>query len=166
VTVADDLEDAARSVKSMLLDYGFSAKKTSGWGVTHDDVRLGKLTAKGTAWPSAPGEQTKPNFVEPINGFLKFMDEFGVPDPRLKRASGEWLSNPEFKSAGTEIGSLNEYKKFRAWHDSNGTEWIRRKSGQEDSAATALREYSFERIVTLVSLAERLAVTLRKGPDA
>jgi hypothetical protein len=48
---------------------------------------LGKLTAKGTAWPSAPGEQTKPNFVEPINGFLKFMDEFGVPDPRLKRAA-------------------------------------------------------------------------------
>jgi CRISPR-associated protein Cmr2 len=166
VAVADDLEDAARSVKSMLFDYGFSAKKTSGWGVTHDDVQLGKLTAKGTAWPSAAGEQAKPNFVEPISGFLKFMDEFGIPDPRLKKASGEWLSNSEFKSAGAEIGSLNEYKKFRAWHDCNGAEWMRRKSGQEDSAVTALREYSFERIGDLVSLAERLAVTLRKGPDA
>jgi len=165
-TIADDLEDAARFVASMLIDYGFSAKKTSGWGVAQDDLESGTLTVKGSTWPSAAVEQTERDFVEPIGGFSKFMDEFGVPDARLKKTSGEWLSNSEFKSAGAEIGSLTEYKKFRAWHDSNGEEWILRKSGKEDSGAAALREYSFERIGALVTLAERLAGTLRKGPDA
>lgn len=163
--IGDDLKDAARAVKSMLLEYGFSAKKTSGWGIVRDTVQSGRLFAKGAAWPPVASANARETcFVEPSAALVKFMDESGVPDSRLKKASGEWLSNPEFKSAGAALGSLTEYKKFRAWHDAHGAEWKRRRISQQKPGTTVLREYSFDRVSAFASNAEALADALRQVP--
>jgi CRISPR-associated protein Cmr2 len=162
--VAVDLERSAKAVGSMLLNYGFSARKTSGWGVTSDQVN-GLLSAVGAVWPSSAGPEKKPLFVEPADAFLKFMNDSGAADPRVTKASGEWLSNAEFKTQGGEIGSLTEYKKFRAWYESNGEEWKRRKKGSAASGGI-LRQYSFGSLTELTALAGSLAVAIRKVADA
>ena len=38
---------AARAVTAMLMEYGFSAKRTAGWGVVRDEVESGSLTIRG-----------------------------------------------------------------------------------------------------------------------
>lgn len=48
--LAEDLQVTARAIKAMLLEYGFSAKKTAGWGVIQNKLRKGMLTVKGKRW--------------------------------------------------------------------------------------------------------------------
>lgn len=131
-----------------------------------DELRSGKLVAKGASWAAlgadAPG--TDAGFVEPDNALLKFMDESGLPDSRLKKSSGEWLSRQEFKAAATGLGSLTEYKNFRTWYDEHSAEWMRRRTGQAE--IDALREYSFGRVIEFVDIANLLAANLRRVPDA
>ncbi|HWB98420.1 MAG TPA: RAMP superfamily CRISPR-associated protein [Bryobacteraceae bacterium] len=164
-SIGDDLRQAALAVKSMLLDYGFSAKKTSGWGIAKDEVQSGILVARGSAWPElAKGHAARASFVEPGEALLKFMDKSGLPISRLKQSSGKWLSNPEFKSAGAEFGSLTEYKKFRSWYDVHGAEWMRRQTGRPEIGVR--REYPFGRVTEFVNIANTLAADLRQVPDA
>lgn len=162
-SIASDLEGAASAVKSMLLDYGFSAKKTSGWGVTDDKVD-GKLTGVGMVWPELTA--AKPSFVEPPELLLKFMDDCGAADSRLVKPSGEWLSRKEFKAAGIGVGSLNEYADFRRWYEDNGAEWQRRKRGFANSSGKILREYSFAALSELDGLAARISTDIMKAADA
>ena len=61
---------------------------------------------------------------------------------------------------GGEIGSLTEYKKFRAWYDSNGEEWKRRKKGFAGSG-DILRQYAFGSLTELTALAGSLATAIR-----
>jgi CRISPR-associated protein Cmr2 len=161
--VAADLERSAKAVGSMLLNYGFSAKKTSGWGVTSDDVN-GMLTANGAFWPLPAGPEKKAVFEDPKELFLKFMTESGEANPLLIGVDGKLLQNEPFKVAGSSIGSLSEYKKFRDWYNRHGEEWKRRKKGSAGPVAT-LRQYPFATITDLASLAGSLAVELRKAAD-
>jgi len=43
---AEDLERVAEAVKEMMLTYGFSAKRTSGYGVAKDEIIKGEVTTK------------------------------------------------------------------------------------------------------------------------
>ena len=168
--MSEDLELSARAVKAMLLDYGFSAKKTSGWGVAHDTLHSGMLTAKGTCWPERSGKtssrSSEPAFVEPDDAVKRFMEANGNPSSRLKKLSGAWLSNQEYKASGVNLGSLTEYKRFRAWYDAHGPAWIRRLTGQPGRRATPIRGYEVSRICDLIPLAEELARSLREGGRA
>jgi len=163
--VADDLVAASRAIRAMLLDYGFSAKKTSGWGVVVDSLVPGVVTAKGPQWPSTVDgiASAKKPFVEPDQTFIKFMGQSGEPIPQLKKATGQWLSNNEFKAAGLGVGSLGVYKKFRDWYEKHGAEWMRRLAGQGSAATGSLRTYEFHKVTELVDLADKLASRLKGG---
>lgn len=159
--VTEDLEAATAAVKSMLIDYGFSAKKTAGWGVVKDAVQSGTLAAKGAMWPAAraAGHQ----FVEPEESFRKFMDERGQPHAALKKPTGQWLSNQEFKTAGAALGTLTEYKKFRAWYDAHGSEWVRRLGSPMQQGVALLQVFEFSKVSELPALATRLATGLKEA---
>jgi len=160
--IPDDLEVAARAVKAMLLEYGFSAKKTSGWGVVHDSLVSGKFAAKGMDWPAARGDAGEPVFVEPDEAFWKLMDETGRPKPELRKSSGHWLSNQEYKAVAAGLASLSEYKRFRAWYEAHGAEWVRKQAGLKAQHEDSLRRYEFGTVSELLDLAERLAKHLRE----
>lgn len=162
--IAEDLLAASRAIRAMLLDYGFSAKKTSGWGVVADSLASGMLTASGAHWPEAATlASPAKSFVAPDGAFLKFMDPSGRPIAQLKKATGQWLSNNEFKASGLDVGSLGLYKKFRDWYGGHGAEWVRRVAGQSSDTTIPLRAYEFQKITELVGLADKLASSLKGG---
>jgi len=161
--IAEDLEATAKALKLMLLEYGFSAKKTSGWGVVKDKLEKVTLTAKGPMWlelqPS--GEIADKNiFQNPQEAFLKFMDEAGNPKPGL-RDNDRWLSNSEYDGLAEKPGSKTEYRRFRSWYDEHGTSW-RRLQGYEIPSASLHKTYSVELVTAFVDLANQLAESLKK----
>jgi len=165
--IAEDLLAASRAIKAMLLDYGFSAKKTSGWGVVSDLLVSGILTARGSQWPEATAlANPAKSFVEPDEVFMKFMDSSRKPIAQLKKGAGEWLSNKEFKASGLNVGSLGVYRKFRDWYEGHGAEWVRRLAGQGSAAAAVLRTYEFKRVSEFVRRADGLASSLKGGAGA
>jgi CRISPR-associated protein Cmr2 len=163
--IGEDLVAAASAVVAMLLEYGFSAKKTAGWGVADDAVLSGTLTAKGAMWPAEEaGSSASPQFVEPEESFRKkFMDERGQPHAALKKPTGQWLSDQEFKTAGAGMGSLTEYKRFRTWYDAHGSEWARRLAGPQQQRQAPLQVFQFSKISELPALATMLATGLREA---
>jgi CRISPR-associated protein Cmr2 len=66
--IADDLEAIARALKLMFLDYGFSAKKTAGWGVIQDKLSDGCLWVRGSVWPGSDERGAK---VESVTAFAQ-----------------------------------------------------------------------------------------------
>jgi len=165
--IGEDLYAAARSVKAMLLDYGFSAKKTSGWGAVADSLMSGVLVVKGLQWPQTmtPTSMAK-SFVEPEEVFLNFMDTFGRPLTQLKKITGEWLSNKEFRASNLNLGSLGVYRKFRDWYERHGAEWERKVTVPTTAATAALRTYELQAVSEFVRLAEGLRSSLRRRADA
>jgi CRISPR-associated protein Cmr2 len=158
--IAEDLLAAASAASAMLLEYGFSAKKTSGWGVAEDALISGTLITKGPSWPVT--ETAGAGFVQPDEGFRNFMEANGAPKAVLKRASGEWLSNQDYKKSETTLGSLSEYKKFRVWYETHGSSWMRSLVNQA-KMAKALQQYKFSRISELPALADKLARGFREA---
>ncbi|MBE0449087.1 MAG: hypothetical protein IBX64_13525 [Actinobacteria bacterium] len=161
--IAEDLNATAKALKFMLLKYGFSAKKTSGWGVVKDKLEKGTLIAKGSMWPELQpsGEiDDKRTFQNPQEAFLKFMDEAGNPEPGL-RDNDRWLSNSKYDSLTEKPGSKTEYKRFRSWYDEHGTRW-RRLQGYETPSPSLRQTYSVESVTAFVDLANQLAEILRK----
>ncbi|MBW2065305.1 MAG: hypothetical protein JRJ03_10285 [Deltaproteobacteria bacterium] len=69
----DDLELAVRAVKSMLLDYGFSAKKTASWGIVRNTLGDGSslyIKGKNFPGPGALGLTNSPTFETPENTLI------------------------------------------------------------------------------------------------
>lgn len=162
--IADDLEAVAPALKVMFLDYGFSAKKTAGWGVVEDAVSDGSLSARGPMWP-VPVEGTSgvggPPLRSPEDAFRLLTDEAGMPKPGLRKPDGVWLSNSQFNTLAEKPSSLNVYKRFRAWYDVHGAEWRRRLAGGEATSAVPVRTYPVESVTALSDLATRLAKAVR-----
>lgn len=162
--IGEDLVATFSAVVAMLRDYGFSAKKTASWGVVEDGVpSSSQLAAKGAMWPAEKPGAGRAQFEEPQESFQKFMDERGRPNAVLKKATGEWLSNQEFKTAGAALGTLTEYKRFRAWYDAHGAEWARRLTAPQRTGQAPLQVFEFSKISELPALAERLARGLREA---
>jgi len=166
--IIQDLEAVAQALRAMFLKYGFSAKKTSGWGVVNDSESKGYFWAKGPAWPP-PEKDDTPNdilpFEAPDDAYMTLMDESGMARSWLKKPNGEWLSNKEFKSLSEQPCSLNVYKQFRRWHDSHGNAWHRKLTSEEPASPQPVKVYKVESVTALCNLATRLAATVRKESD-
>lgn len=164
--IADDLQAVTQTLRVMFLEYGFSAKKTSGWGVVEDSVTDGRLWARGLAWPppEKAGERGEaPPFEAPDDAYLALMDEAGMPRAGLRKSDGTWASNKEFRALADQPCSLGVYKRFRSWYDVHGAVWQRQLMGREAHAAVPIRTYTVESVTALCDLATRLAEAMRKG---
>ncbi len=162
--IAEDLEAVAAALKAMFLDYGFSAKKTAGWGVVEDVVADGSLSARGAMWPlraDGAGKVGRPPFRSPEDAFLLLMDEAGMPKSILRKPDGTWLSNSEFNALAEKPSSLNVYRRFRSWYEEHGSGWRRSLAAPKDAAAVPVRTYSVESVTALSDLAARLARAIR-----
>ncbi len=65
--IKKDLSMIARALRSLMLEFGFSAKKSSGYGVVHEKLKNGFLRVK---WPRPRGSQNGSGMVEkPFSNF-------------------------------------------------------------------------------------------------
>jgi CRISPR-associated protein Cmr2 len=164
--IAHDLEEVGQALKAMFLEYGFSAKKTAGWGVVHNTVEEGFLWAKGTIWPSlekrGEGDGAQP-FERPDDTYLGLMDEAGMPKAVLRKPDGTWISNKEFNALANKPCSLSVYRRFRSWYDTHGAAWQRQLAGAKAaSASMPIQTYTIESVTALCELATDLAEAIRR----
>ncbi len=166
--VAEDLQIAMRAVKTMLLEYGFSAKKTAGWGIVQNKLKKGSLFLKGLMWsePGFPAESTSENFEEPQEGFHKFMDDKG----NVKREclqNDQLLSKAQYKKR--RKGDSANFEAFKVWHQKSGNTWAARCAGELESPPVpevkTTNTCPVDFVTDLVDLADQLASVLVAGKD-
>ena len=166
VQIAQDLQLAMRAVKTMLLEYGFSAKKTAGWGVVQDGVTKGSLVLEG--WPELEDTNgvSPQHFEAPQENFWKYMNEQGnVKNEYLQ--NGQLLSKTQYKKR--KEGDTANFESFKAWYQKFGSGWTARCAPEADSIVTVankLRTHEVRRVSDLVGLADQLANTTAFGEEA
>lgn len=168
VQVVQDLQVAIRAVKTMLLEYGFSAKKTAGWGIVQNKLIKGSLFLKGLMWsePGFPAESTSENLEEPQEGFHKFMDDKG----NVKREylqNNQLLSKSQYKKR--REGDSANFEAFKGWHQKSGNTWAARCAGELESPPVpevkTTNTCPVDFVTDLVDLADQLASVLVAGKD-
>ncbi len=158
--IADDVEAIGKALNAMFLTYGFSAKKSAGWGLAQDELVESWLWAKGAAWPPDVSGG-KISVQAPHEAYLPLLDENSVPRAGLRKPDGTWLSNEEFKKLGDRTVSLTVYKKFRAWYEAHGAAWAQQSAQGQSARKDNIRSYPVKSLSSLSELAARLAAALR-----
>ncbi|TDA69370.1 MAG: hypothetical protein D9V47_05560 [Clostridia bacterium] len=145
--IVEDLQASAEAVKAMLLEYGFSAKKTAGWGIAQNELgpENGKLIIKG-ALTSEAGQQS---FLEPDVAFLKFMDDQGAVKSDYLGIDGNPLSKSQYRKR--REGDTAIFEAFKSWYQEHGKEWVCRRTGK-----IAAYEEQIYNITDLEMVVERL----------
>lgn len=162
---AEDLRRVTEAVSAMMLTYGFSAKRTSGYGTASDVVKSGQIIHKipGIVFLQGDIPQTK----KPEEVFLKYLDETGRIKPSFKGSgNGGLLSNPEYKKTGVQAGggSFNEFKRFRTWYVKYGKGW--QASLQHSTTQTDHLVIAFESLSKLVGLCQNIKSNTTNGGAA
>lgn len=167
--VADDLKLIAQGVQAMFRTYGFSAKRTSGYGTASDAVESGQLIHKipGATFLQGSVLQTQ----KPEDVFLKYLDETGRVKPAFAGSGeGGLMSNSEYgeyKKTGAQAaggGSISEFKKFRAWYVAYGKSW--QASLQHSATSTDYPAIPFESLSQLVELCQDMESDTTNGGAA
>jgi len=135
---AEDLELVATGLRAMFRTYGFSAKRTSGFGAAKEEVLNGEfmirfediqLAGKGGATPSivdlpryleAP-ERLRPEYLKPDGTFRHRTEDDFVREEKSKKKAAK-------KKIDKEAWQL--YQKAKSW-------WERRQKAQAEKEATA-----------------------------
>lgn len=161
----EDLAVTGRALKAMFLEYGFSAKKTAGWGRVDDNLSEGRLWTCGAGWPRFDGDTGtgRPPFTPPNDDFLPLIDAAGEPIAGLRKPDGSWLSNKEFNQLAVRPCSLNAYKQFRSWYRQHGAGWKRRQMGETTAPESMVREHPIGSITGLHDLGARFMDAIRQG---
>ena len=163
--IPDDLEAVGKAVPTMFLNYGFSAKKSAGWGVVEDKQAECCLWGKGPMWPASEkvGKEKQDDLLEtPEDTFLLLMDETGEPICILKKENGGWMSNKEFNELPEKPCSQNTYKQFRRWYETNGELWRRKFICTGHDSRNAVQMYTTETVTGFCELTSRIAEAMRK----
>lgn len=147
----EDLRASAKAVSAMLLEYGFSARKTAGWGIVQNKLDNGKLMIKGTL----SGETGQEPFLEPEAAFFKFLDDQGVVKSEYLGADGTLLSKSQYKKR--REGDTAVFEKFKSWYGKYGDEWVCRCTGK-----IVVREEPIDYVTDLEKVVEDL-INMRKG---
>jgi CRISPR-associated protein Cmr2 len=128
-----DLQLVAEAVKEMMLTYGFSAKRTSGYGVAKEalkagffQMRIAEAPAPPVATP-APAEPPLPKYLQ-APGKLK--DEYLNPDGTFRERSDAELK--AMKKADRQ-----EYEKARKWWQREGKTLAQQPAAQPEAQAPA-----------------------------
>jgi CRISPR-associated protein Cmr2 len=167
--VAQDLALLAEGLRAMFTVYGFSAKRTSGFGLARETVGDGTLALRIAGLqaaappppetPSAPA-QDLPRYLE-APGRLR--PEYLTPDGRFRERSEAELKT--MKKADRQL-----YDKAKAWWEREGRA-LAEQGPQPEPAITALPpppaptwpSWEFASFDELVALADQAAQQLTRG---
>lgn len=144
--VTADLEAAAKAVMVMLLEYGFSAKKTAGWGIVADKLEEGNFYLR-------PPIKQGP-LEEPDKDYFKYMTEDGTVRNEYIQ-DGKMLSKTQYKKR--REGDTAGFEAFKGWYDKYGYQWATHRNGKTPAPSAPVgRPYTLDFIHDLEGLADVL----------
>jgi len=130
------------AIEKLLTVYGFSAKRTAGWGLAHI-VKCELSVAKGSSLELMIGTNETGGYVAPSEELTRLMDESGRPidvllfDDRL-------ISKTQFRKLGDRKPcTKDELESFRQWYATHGEEHERRLRGDAEQKAPAVMKWEF-----------------------
>jgi CRISPR-associated protein Cmr2 len=113
---AEDLRLVAEAIRAMMLTYGFSAKRTSGYGTAQERVNDGfvqiRIEAAQTPSASAP-TATEPPLPKYLQAPGKLKDEYLNPD-------GTFRERSQVELAQMTKAQRQEYEKAKKWWEREG----------------------------------------------
>ncbi|MEJ5241796.1 MAG: RAMP superfamily CRISPR-associated protein [Anaerolineales bacterium] len=153
-----DLQLVAEGIEALFLTYGFSAKRTSGYGVAKENVENGFvcLRMEGISPPPvAPSPAAEPSLPKYLQAPGKLKDEYLNPD-------GTFRERSQAELAKMSKSQRQEYEKAKKWWEREG------KALAEKPAEPVLPEQlpkpqpqwlkrEFSSLDELLSIAENLA---------
>lgn len=140
VSVIDMLID---SIILLLETYGFSAKRTVGWGSANIDGNDSKVFfVENSIFHKLIGDlQTIGDYQAPTDEFKKLMKEDGNPLNILLDENGELRSKSQFKKIGGEKPcTKNEFDDFVKWYEKHGDTYKATLTPQEQEEDTSSHE--------------------------
>ena len=112
----EDLQRVAEGLQAMFLTYGFSAKRSSGYGVAEERVKNGFFQIRFEERP-APTPAPPPDVKVPLPKYLqapgRLKDEYLNPDGTFRERSQDEL-------AKMSKPQKQEYEKAKKWWESKG----------------------------------------------
>jgi len=111
----EDLKLVAEGLKEMFLTYGFSAKRTSGYGVAEEQVSDGfvQIRIEETQAPPLPTPTAAPQLPKYLQAPGKLKDEYLNPD-------GTFRERSQAELAKMSKAQKQEYEKAKKWWEREG----------------------------------------------
>lgn len=170
--IAIDLEEVARGIREMLINYGFGAKTSSGFGVAEealaDDGRLA-IAANLPMETSAvqPATTSPPDLP-------RYLEAPGRLHPDFRREDGTLKSEEEYQALITQRGQKygkqdkQLYAKARKWWEQEGKAQAAPEPQAPEPSSTPpspprVTEYAFRSLSELTERARAVALALRAG---
>lgn len=155
VRPADFIDNLVDSIKALLETYGFSAKRTAGWGTARIDINEeSKIYFVEGGWLQKlldEGDEAE-QFQPPNAKFKKLMDEKGNPLKVLLDDSENLISKTQFKKLeGEKLCTNAEFEEFKAWYEKHGDEHRRRlDTSTKDNQSLQTRELPFDKLMDVL----------------
>jgi len=115
------IPELLKTIDALIISYGFSAKRTMGWGAA--SIKSITVFYSQDSW-IAPLIHQEENHQPPQGDFLKLLDpSTGEPLSILLDSSGNLLSKTKFKKlGGNKPGGItaNKYQEFKEWYERYG----------------------------------------------
>jgi len=162
-----DLLIVAEAVRAMMLLYGFSAKRTSGYGTAEDRVENGRLTLHDPALAEgAKPAPAAPAPAPPAQSLPRYLAAPGQLKPEYLNPDGTFRERTEAELKAMKKADRQEYDKAKKW-------WEREGRRQEVEAAPpeapppvekpttslASRTFEFNSLSELVERAREIAAS-------
>jgi len=167
---AQDLLLVAKAVQAMMLTYGFSAKRSSGYGVAREKLSDGRLQLRvpheidlPELQPASQPPEKRPTLPRYLEAPDKLKPEYLNPDGTFRERSEDELA--AMKKADRQL-----YRKAKAWWEREGkalSQQPARPEAEEPAAPPAGKCLSrdFASFDDLLQKARKIADLLQKGAD-
>lgn len=113
---ADDLQLVAEAIRAMMLTYGFSAKRTSGYGAARETVSNGLLQVRVEEAPTPPvaaSPSAKVQLPKYLQAPGKLKDDYLTPE-------GDFRERSQAELERMSKAQRQEYEKAKKWWEREG----------------------------------------------
>lgn len=141
-----------QAIEDLLTVYGFSAKRTAGWGlaaIKKCELSLVKGSDLDRRLPATEGK----NYTSPDDQFIELMDESGHPIDVLLGTDMRIISKTQFKKLGSDKPSRTnqQFDQFRRWYEEYGEEHQRRIQGDNEREHRVVVKRTFGSLEDLIA---------------
>jgi CRISPR-associated protein Cmr2 len=167
--LAEDLPVLVRGLQAMFCIYGFSAKRTSGFGLAEDGVTEGVLAFHPGVLAASQAAAQPVQAIPPQQPLPRYLAAPGRLKPKYLNADGTFRQRSEAELKAMKKSDRQEYDKAKRWWEREGQAQAESCPGQAEAAppdapsASRAIERDFRSFSELMTLAEQIAAELEGG---